>query len=287
MGDNVDQDDDKSVDPFDDLFEPFELDAPPPAGAEPPPPTYETSTVPCPSCGTQNPAHNRHCESCGARIAQGPLPVAPQPMLRTTPGARALGILAAVILIVAVLALIVNFLTDSGGEEDTAPDGTATTVTDGTDPDPIVLPVVELTPNRVTASSELAGFEAENLIDDDPANSWNDASLKGEGAELTFFFLEPVQISQIVIQNVEDNDRFLRNYRIEGLEITLDDLGVPIIRTLEDTTAQQTIDINTLETTNVVMRVTSTYEAQPVGTRTPFEELAVQEIKFFGRENTG
>ncbi len=286
MGDNLEPEgNDKGVDPFDDLFEPFELDAPPPAGAEPPPPQPEAHMVACPSCGTQNPAHNRHCESCGARIAQDPLPVAPQPMLRTTPGARALGILAAVILIVAVLALIVNFLTDSGGDED------ATTGTDGTVPStevtPPILAVDQLIPTRVTATSELSGFGADALIDGDPTTSWNDASLKGVGAELTFFFAAPVQISQIVIQNVEDNDRFLRNYRIEGLEIRLDDLGVPIIRTLQDTTTQQTLDIGSLETNTVTMRVTSTYEAQPVGNRTPFEELALQEVQFFGRLNTG
>ena len=38
---------------------------------------------------------------------------------------------------------------------------------------------------------------------------------------------------------------------------------------------------------SVIMRVTSTFEASPVGNRTPFEELALQEVKFFGRLNTG
>ncbi len=284
MGDNLGPDDDNKVDSFDDLFEPFELDSPPPAGAAPPPETPEVHMVACPSCGTQNPENNRHCESCGARIAQGPLPVAPQPMLRTTPGARALGILAAVILIVAVLALIVNFLTDSSDDEPTT--GSNGTVVD-TSPTTVVLAVDELTPTSVTASSQLPGFEPEALIDDNPDNSWNDASLRGEGAELTFFFAAPVQISQIVIQNVEDNDRFLRNYRIEGLEITLDDIAVPIIRTLEDTTAPQSLDIGSLETNVVTMRVTSVYEASPVGIRAPFEELALQEVQFFGRLNTG
>ena len=75
--------DNDNKDGFDDLFEPFELDEKPPEGA--PEPAAETPAplvddapmVACPSCGTANPAHNRHCESCGARIAQGPLPVAP------------------------------------------------------------------------------------------------------------------------------------------------------------------------------------------------------------------
>ncbi len=86
----------KDKDPFDDLFEPFELeDGPPPPGSEPPQPAQPVATeatpsapveqVPCPSCGAYNPAYNRHCEQCGARLTKEALPVAPAPMVRATP----------------------------------------------------------------------------------------------------------------------------------------------------------------------------------------------------------
>ena len=121
---------DKPDEPLDELFEPFELEDTPtgetrravprpkeaPAGRAggggkggPP------AGVPCPSCGTLNPPSNRHCDSCGARLSQAPLPVAPQPMLRTTAGARALMVLAGVILTVAVLALAVNVFRNGDG----------------------------------------------------------------------------------------------------------------------------------------------------------------------------
>ena len=74
---------DDRIDSFDDLFEPFELeDGPPPASSspapeptppaapiEPEPAPEPVATVPCPSCGTHNPAYNRHCEAClGRRV---------------------------------------------------------------------------------------------------------------------------------------------------------------------------------------------------------------------------
>ena len=272
---------DDKIDSFDDLFEPFELDEQPAAIDEPPAPPPEQRTVACPSCGTRNPAHNRHCESCGARIAQGPLPVAPPPMLRTTPGARALGVLAAVILVVALAALLFDFFRDSGSETPTtaAPDaGSTTTVTS--------LPVVaieELTPLSVDASSELPGFEASHLIDSDPSNSWNDASLRGEGAELTFRFGQPMQISSIVVYNLENEERFRRNFRIKGLEISINDLPTKALETLNDTMEPQTIQIASVSTTEVVLRVTTTYQAEAVDGKFPFQELALQEVKFFGR----
>ena len=134
---------DRPDEPFDEGFEPFELEdtptgetrraAPRPKEAPAPrsgggrggPPTG----VPCPSCGTHNPPFNRHCDSCGARLSQAPLPVAPQPMLRTTAGARALMVLAGVILTVALLALAVNVF--KGG--DGTPESTTTSTT--TQPD--------------------------------------------------------------------------------------------------------------------------------------------------------
>lgn len=276
--------DDGRIDSFDDLFEPFELEEPPPPGSEPPRPEPE-GYVACPSCGTRNKPHNRHCEACGARIAQGPLPVAPQPMLRTTPGARALGILTAVVLVVALLALIVNVW--RGGDDSTdptvanggtgAPGGTATSLATPQ------LPIEQLTPTNVIASSELEAFPADNLIDGDQTTRWNDASLQGDGAELQFLFAQPVQINQIVFYNVSDPAGFARNYRIRNLQIETDDINQVIIRELENTSDPQPIDIGTLETRSLVMKVTDVFPAETFENQPPFDELALQEIEFFGK----
>jgi len=275
-------DDNEKIDSFDDLFEPFELDEGPPDATDVPGPSEpvmeDAPTVACPSCGSANPAHNRHCEYCGARISQGPLPVAPPPMLRTTAGARALMVLAGVILVVALIALLVN-LFSSG-------DDSATPSTDDAGSAPTTAfpqeRIEELTVSGVSSSSELPGFPASALIDSDPLNSWNDTQ-EGGTPELVFTFAQPVQITQITIQNVTDEERFKRNYRIETYEIEIDDLATRTTGTLADTNEPQTITVASVNTSRLTLSVLSTYPAEAFNGKIPFRELALQEVKFFGR----
>jgi hypothetical protein len=274
--------DDNKINPFDDLFEPFELDeTPPDEPPEVPLAAPEQASVVCPSCGTHNATDNRHCEACGARLGKVPMPVAPPPMVRATPGGRALGILAAVVLIVALAALIWNFV--SG--DDTTAEPTTTTTPTTTVP---LIEFVELQPFSVTASSELSGFEASHLIDGDSTTYWNDEGLRGVGASLTFTFQQPVQISEIRMLNLQDEEKFARNFRIKGVEITTDDLAASVNHTLENGADEQVIRIPSLETTVLTIRVLSTYPAEawtdPDGeSKTPFDELALQAVSFFGR----
>lgn len=266
------------VDPLEEDFQPFTLGEEPPPEAEyedPLPADVEAPPeVTCPSCGAPNPAYNRHCEECGARIAQGPLPVAPQPPVRTTAGGRALMALAALIMVVALAALLVNLF--SSDETVVAEEQTTTSTSE-------VLAIRELEPVSVEASSEFPNWPAEALIDDDPTNRWNDASLQGEGASLEFFFGERVQITSIVIQNVTDEEAFHRNFRIRGYQIQLDDLDQVISGELDDTMQPQTIQLASVATTRVTLTVTSTYPAETFNGEPPFAELALQEVKFFGR----
>lgn len=268
------------IDSFDDLFEPFELgDVPPEGEPEEAPLVDEAPTVVCPSCGSLNPAHNRHCEYCGARISQGPLPVAPQPMLRTTAGARALMVLAAVILIVALIALLINLF--GGSDTPASPSDVTTTSTS--------LPVQaieELKVLNVVASSELPGYSASFLIDSDPTNSWNDTQEEAGPATLSFTFAQPVTITQIMLQNVTDEERFHRNYRIQDYEIVIDDLPTTTSGTLQDTNQPQTVTVPSVSTTQLTLRIISSYPAEAWNGKIPFRELALQEVKFFGRPAT-
>ena len=277
----------KDKDPFDDLFEPFELeDGPPPAGTEPapPPPPQETPStasapveqVPCPSCGVYNPAYNRHCEQCGARLTKEPLPVAPAPMVRSTPGGRALSVLAAAVLVVALIALIVNIF---GGGDDAAPTTTIADTTTST-----IIELAEITPTQATASDSLSvGFGDSNLIDGNLESEWQ-VNQGTSPLTLEFRFAQPVQIRYIEIFNITDQDRFLRNYRINGYKITTDDLpGVENRNTLKDLAGGgQRIDIASVETTTLTIEVLSNYPSQGVGGQPAFEELVVAEIKFWG-----
>ncbi len=273
---------------FDDLFEPFELpDAPP--ETEPPRTsggrnTAETAEQPaigavmCPSCGASNPDFNRHCEQCGARLSQDPLPIAPPPMSRTSPGGRALGVLAAVVLVVALGALMFNIF--RGGSEDPTAASTSSTTSSSTIP-PVV---TEVFASSVEASSELQGWEATNLIDGDPSTSWNDEGLRGKDAWLRFRFPRPVTLKEIAFQNLEDEVRFKRNYKIQGFSITVDDLPVEINLRLDNTNQEQRVQVASLETTDLLVRVLSTFTAESADDQPPFDELALQGVRFFGTE---
>ena len=204
------------VDPLDEThFEEFTLSDSPPADDDEPsaPVPLETSTqqlVNCPSCGAANPAHNRHCEECGARITQGPLPVAPQPMIRTTAGARALAVILGVVAVVAVLAFAWNAI--FGGDDEPVPEETTTTpTTQGS------ASSEQFAPISVTCSSTLEvaadRFACDNLYDGTD-RYWNDQSAQGRDAVIEFTFAEPIAIEQIVFKNVVDDDAFRKNYRV-------------------------------------------------------------------------
>ncbi len=279
-----------SDDNFEDLFEPFSLEddptpeemaeatpvQPTPVTAEgPTDPTGETTFVYCASCGNPNDVANRHCERCGARLSRTYTPIAPQPMLRTTAGARALVVLSSIVLVVAVLALAFNVF--GGGDDPAANTSTSSVTTLAT------LPIGQLTPIRVDCTSELDAFPCSALVDDDPENRWN-ATEGGIGAELTFFFSPPVQITEMFLVNVEDQERFVRNARIEGLEIVIDDLSQATIVELDDTNDEpHRIQIRSLRTSSLTMTITSAHPGMSFEGQEPFTELALQEVQFFGR----
>ncbi|MCZ7534104.1 MAG: hypothetical protein M5U23_12020 [Acidimicrobiia bacterium] len=148
--------------------------------------------------------------------------------------------------------------------------------------------VRKLTVDRVTASSELSpAFAAENLIDGDPAISWNDASLSGEGAVLTFEFGERVFLDTIVIYNrddLRDPRSFKRNARIKDIEVEYHTASgsMHLKATAPDTTEPFTIPVGALHDGPLVIRVLSVWPAEAVGDAPPFLELAIGEVEFFG-----
>lgn len=285
-------------DQFDDLFEPFELNEPPivdpseePPPADTPPPsqsiadTHVTTehaavdTVACPSCGASNPSFNHHCERCGSRLNTDPMPIAPAPAARTSAGGRALGVLAAVVLVVALVALMVNIF--RSGDAPVA--GEETSSTSSTTTQPVI--VTEIVPTQAKASSQLSdGFGPENLIDGDPETRWNDKSARGVDAWLEFTFATPVQITEIEFQNVSDDTKFRQNFKIQGYTITVNDLNVPISGRLVNSNEPQQVRIASLETFTLRIDVSTTYPAEPVGDAPPFDELALEDVRFFGVE---
>ena len=172
-----------------------------------------------------NAANSRHCISCGARVAQGPLPMAPQPLVRSTAGSRALIVTAAVIAVVVVIALFYNAF---AGDDETSPttaangSGATTTSTVAGNGGGTPTETVELTANRVVPSAQLSGFPADNLIDSDPLTMWQ-VGQEGVGATLTFFFPNPVALERIEIKNISDETKFRQNFRVRGIRIRPND----------------------------------------------------------------
>ncbi len=305
------QGDDRN-DQFDDLFEPFELadtpaadqskvpatddttetfdppPVPPPSGRTEAQPVHHdhvatsgdpAEIVGCPSCGARNPAFNHHCERCGSRLSQDPMPIAPAPQARSTAGGRALGVLAAVVLLVALIALMMNIF--SSGEPDVAGPDTTPSSTSTTVP----AQPVELFAVSATASSQVAdSFSPGNLIDGNPETRWNDDSQRGVDAWLEFTFATPVEIQQIELVNVTDDEVFKRNFKIQGYTITVSDLNVPISGRLANSNTPQTVKIASLETIKLTINVTTTHPAESVGDLPPYQELALQAVRFFGVE---
>lgn len=155
--------------------------------------------------------------------------------------------------------------------------------------DPITAPIQELVPITVRCSSELNDdtLACTNLIDG-TADAWNDAGLEGQGAQMVFTFDEPVALAQIHVINVGDATRFRRNYRIRGVEIDVDDLpGLPVPAELPNANDRpHVVSIETTGTTQVTVRVVSTWPAEAID-GTAFDELAVEEIQFWGRRASG
>lgn len=297
-------------DQFDDLFEPFELSgdpAPAPPAAPQPSPTAQDvqhaattgempisqqhvttsdqhpASVACPSCGAGNPGYNQYCERCGSRLSTDPMPIAPAPSSRSSAGGRALGVLAAVVLVVALVALMMNIFGGDGNGETVVGPETSTSSTTSLP----VSPPVQLVPSSVTASSSYSDrFGPENLIDGNPETRWNDDQNRGVDAWLEFTFSEPVQITEMVFQNVQDDEAFKRNYKIQGYQIEVNDLNVPITGRLQNSNEPQRVPIASLETFTLRVNVTTTHVAEPVGQQAPFTELALEDVFFYGYTNS-
>jgi hypothetical protein len=208
--------------------------------------------------------------------------MAPQPLVRSTAGSRALIVTAAVIAVVAVIAFFYNAFVDDEPGATTQPNGSGATTSStaagngGTPPE-----TVELTANRVVPSAQLSGFPADNLIDSDPLTMWQ-VGQEGVGATLTFFFPQPVALERIEFKNLTDETKFLQNFRARGLRISPDDTTRPTIVELANTRDLQPVAIQTTLTKTVRIEVTSTYPAEAVGDQQPFKELAIEDISFFG-----
>jgi hypothetical protein len=242
-------------------------------------PQHET---PCPSCGSLNPASNRHCEECGARLSQGTLPVAPRPAVQTTAGVRAAIGISGVLVLVILAVLLVNVF---GGEEEDPSAAGDTLVPPGETTTTVVRRESEpLQPLDVTCSVEgISGLNCDNLVDGDPATEyqfdWVDLD-PTTTVTVTMVFDQEVVVRQILWTNITDETRFQQNYRVARLSISDDD-NVPLPIELENVPGQQAIPYTSFPTFRLEIELTDVHSAQEAEGEV-FNELAIAEIEVWG-----
>jgi len=277
--------------PADSPYEEFSLETPPPPEDVPPPPPEKPKgngnggggPVNCPSCGAVNPPNNRHCQECGARLRQGPLPTAPRPAVQATAGVRAALAISGLLLGVILIALFFNIF--NGDDPGAGVSTTTTSTTLQVLPDPAPIEIL----NQTCEPEGISGLGCTNLTSgtfgqgNEYQVSWEEN--QGEGVTITLSFFEPMAVTGIEWINIEDNTRFLQNYRAQSLVITSQDSLTEVPWPLEDTPGTQLIRYSALNTTRIVIQVVEAYQAQETDDNR-FDEIAIDEIVVIGRPVT-
>lgn len=264
-------------------YEQFELGAAPPPSADPGPTRRNSMT--CPSCGTENAPGNRHCEECGARLAQGPLPTAPRPAVQATAGVRAVIAIGGLLLGVIIIALLVQVFGGESGSDTTIPSAESSVPSTAAPVEP-----AKIDPLDVECSVEGVGsFVCNNLItgtDGLYQINWPDLEAEGGTLTITVRFRTATAISQILWKNITDDEvRFQRNYRVRSLTISADDSLVAIPAELQNVPGVQRIDFTSLNTNQVTFEIDSVWDAELIDGNV-FTELAIDEIEIVGRPPT-
>ena len=245
--------------------------------------------VSCPVCWTPNPGSNRHCEQCAARL--GNYETASVSRGAVPPQRTALYTGAAIAVVIVSVVVIANGAEEGPVAQLEAPavveEATLPTIAEESalvEATESPRPATPVDPISIDVSSELsADFGPGLLTDGDLSTAWNDGSLHGEGAVLTFRFEIPVTIDSMVISNLDDSVRFIRNYRVRGYAISIDGQPALIRGELEDTQDPQIIDIGGSTVSVITFNVVSTYSSETVDAGPGFEELAIAEVRFVGR----
>lgn len=269
-------------------YEEFSLEERPPV--DEPRPTAPTSppkggngrggTVACPSCGAINPGNNRHCQECGARLQQGPLPTAPRPAVQATAGVRAALAISGLLLGVILIALLFNAFT---GDDPVAEESTTSAPT-------TTLPIAEATEIDVLSETcdpaGIGSFVCANLTSggtDEYQVNWPENS--DEGIKITLTFNVPMAITEIQWRNIADPTRFRQNYRARALSIVAQDSLTEVPVELQDQAGLQIVRYTALNTTTLEITIVDAYIAEVVDNNT-YDELAVDEIIVIGRPVT-
>lgn len=262
-------------------YEEFSLDTEPPddpdTGESPPP--GGGKSVHCPSCNAINPASNRHCQECGARLSQGPLPTAPRPAVQATAGVRAAVAISGLLFTVIVVALIFNFFGGDGVATETTLGSTTTTQPTIAEPEIIDILDQECSPDGLgsfTCANLVSGSNGEYQV------SWEEIEAEEGNIVVKLIFRQPMIVTRIDWTNITDPVRFRQNYRARGLTIDAQGSLTQVPHELEDTPGIQIINYAAVNANWIEITVQSAYQAEVVEGNV-FRELAIDEIVIWGR----
>ncbi|MEX0698572.1 MAG: zinc ribbon domain-containing protein [Acidimicrobiia bacterium] len=236
----------------------------------------------CPSCGASNPPNNRHCEECGARLRQGPLPAAPRPAVQATAGVRAVVALSGLLGVVILAAFLINLFSDEDpASTTTVPGGSTTTTND----EPVVPGQIAILRATCVPAGLEGAFGCSNLIDESDAEfqlGWNDLPANEQIVTITLTFAQPMVVEKIIWTNIADDERFRRNYRAKSLIIEAEGNPVPHPQELRNEPGLQEFNFAVIRSNDITITILSVYPAEVVGEFEPFDELAINEITVVG-----
>jgi hypothetical protein len=234
----------------------------------------------CPSCGAENPPQNRHCQECGARLQQGPLPTAPRPAVQATAGVRAALGISGLLFLVILIALFFNLINgDDVQPTETTVDATATSAVETIDPAPIAILDAQCTPEGISS------FVCSNLVSDTESEyqvNWEELEAAEQTVTIRLLFSEAMIVRQIVWGNIADETRFRQNFRARGLTINAEGSLTPVPKELEDLPGKQNVDYAALNAHWIEITIESAYEHEVVDDNV-FGELAIDEITVIAR----
>ena len=262
-------------------YEEFNLDNPPREDSPRGRGTSDRGGVSCPSCGASNPPSNRHCQECGARLRQGPLPTAPRPAVQATAGVRAALAISALLFGVVVIALLFNVFNGEAATSSTTLAETSTTSAAVQEIGPIEPIGVDCAPPGI------GSFICDNLITgtaDEYQITFEDLA-EGDNIVIRLTFREGMTVTRIDWSNIEDPTRFKQNYRAHGIVINAEDALTTFPVQLEDVSGTTEIPFAAIDADWIEITIESAYTAEVTGGNV-FTELAIQEITVIGRPST-
>jgi len=143
--------------------------------------------------------------------------------------------------------------------------------------------VPDTAPPNVDVSGNPVRYVARNLIDKKPETCWRMPG-SGEGDEIVFTFLEPVEITEVGIINgyaksSGDLDWYDGNRRVLEVEWVFDD-GTSVEQGLESTRDLQTLTFDAVTTTTVTLHLLDVSE--PGTGRSARNYTAISDVSLVG-----